>query len=69
MNKLNLNIGMILSRGQQKSIYGGGPYDEPCNQYWHTCCTSNDECMDPTTEAPDDGSYSVCEGNYCVSYN
>jgi hypothetical protein len=56
-----------LTKEEQKRITGGGPYDDPCNQYWQTCCSTNDDCMDPMSE--DNGiSYSVCEGNYCVEY-
>ena len=60
--------GEKLSQAEQKSILGGGPYDDPCNQYWQTCCSTSDDCMDPMSE--DNGqTYSVCEGNVCVEYS
>lgn len=39
-----------LTKQEQKGIVGGGPYDDPCNQYWQTCCSTNDDCMDPYSE-------------------
>ncbi len=64
---LKLDGAQILNGKQQKAVLGGGPYDDPCNPNWQTCCSNNDDCMDPYSE--DNGySYSVCEGNYCVEY-
>jgi hypothetical protein len=51
-----------LSKEEQKMITGGGDCQA---QYWQTCCSSGDDCMDPMSE--DNGQYySVCQGGVCV---
>lgn len=63
MLKLISNLGKALNKTEQQSIRGGSG-ESNCNQYWESCCSCNDDCMDPTTE--DNGySYFVCSSGTC----
>jgi hypothetical protein len=61
MLKLISNLGKALNKTEQQSIRGGGSGDSNCN---YSCCSCDDDCMDPTTE--DNGySYFICSGGAC----